>query len=331
MTEDTTREAVVQALAVLQQATSLDFSGDVDGAIAMYMVATSRLDAVAAVLPAELATTVRRNAEEVRRKVELLRRSRASEQQLSAFPAFAIQFVPAPMPAEDYRVPRNGVMRVFWLMRLLVRSIQQGGFLAPNLYVPKSVWFQDGGAASLHFISYKIRYLASLCEALEPLLSMNTLGNLNKTIATLTAFAEAEQELRDALDHDMGRSKKKDWKPPKKSVWDVFSRKSKIWRGQEGNLELLLTWACNALETAQVLERWYLYFAQAPAVTAGAPQSPEMARVVELIRRLSAQFYTGPCAFLLHDVAVLVERYQGKSCRSVTKLLPSEPKLEGDS
>ncbi|TPX71134.1 hypothetical protein SpCBS45565_g01226 [Spizellomyces sp. 'palustris'] len=40
--------------------------------------------------------------------------------------------------------PSNPELRVFWLMRLLARSMTTGGFLTNGLYVPREVWIQSG-------------------------------------------------------------------------------------------------------------------------------------------------------------------------------------------
>lgn len=322
---ETSVEALMEALAVLQQATALDFSGDVESAVEMYIAAVSRFDAVVEVLPADLADTVRRNTEEIRRKIDMLRRSRWTREQTSLFPSFTIQFVPAPIPVEDYRVPRSPFSRVFWLMRLLERSIQSGAFLTPSLYVSRDVWLQDGGGGSLRFISAKIKYMSALCTAMEPLRSMTTLGDIVKTEKCLKKFVDVERELRGSLDSEIGLVK--DAKPQKKSVWGALAKKAKSWTHQESNYDVCLTWAVNALEQGQLFERWYIYFAQAAKGVSPVPPGIEV--ILDLLQHIGVQLYTGMCVFLLHDMTILVERYQVKCEKSVTRLLPVELKLDG--
>ncbi|KAG5501926.1 hypothetical protein JKF63_04196 [Porcisia hertigi] len=321
---ETTIEALMEALAVLQQATALDFSGDAEDAVEMYIAAATRFDAVAEVLPTDLAEIVKRNTEEIRRKVEMLRRSRWAHEQLSLFPSFKIQFVPAPIPFEDYRVPRSPFSRVFWLMRLLERSIREGAFLTPSLYVWREIWFQDGCRASLRFVGAKIKYASGLCSAMEPLLSMTTLGDIEKTEKNLRKFVNVERELRNTLDSETGRVT--DAKPQRKSVWGALAKKAKSWTHQESSYADCLTWALNALEQGQLFERWHIYFTQ--AAEGVSPVPPGIQFILDLLQHIGIQLYTGLCVFLLHDMAILVERYQYKSQKSVTRLLPVEPKLE---
>ncbi|GET89528.1 hypothetical protein, conserved [Leishmania tarentolae] len=320
---ETSIEALMEALAVLQQATALDFSGDVEGAVEMYIAAVTRLDAVAGVLPAHLAETVQRNTEAIRRKIDMLRRSRWTREQTTLFPSFTTQFVPVPIPIEDYRVPRSPFSRVFWLMRLLKRSIHQGAFFTPSLYVSREVWMQDGCGASLRFVSAKTKYISALCNAMEPLRSMTTLGDIEKTEMHLRKFIDVERELRSTLDREMGRVK--DAKP-QKSVWGALAKKAKLWTHQESNYEMCVTWASSALEQGQLFERWHIYFAQ--AVKGVSPVQPGIQLILDLLQHIGVQLYTGLCVFLLHDMTILVERYQCKCQKSVTHLLPVEPKLE---
>lgn len=324
---ETSVEALMEALAVLQQATALDFAGEVEEAVEMYIAAVSRLDAVAEVLPADLAETVKRNTEEVRRKIDMLRRSRWARDQTSFFPAFTTQFVPVPIPIEDYRIPRSPFSRVFWLMRVLERSIHQGAFLTPSLYVSREVWMQDGGGTSLRFVGSKIKYMSVLCSAMEPLRSMTTLGDIEKTEKHLRKFVDVERELRCTLDSEIGRVK--DAKPQKKTVWGALAKKAKSWTHQESNYDVCLHWATSALDQGQLFERWHIYFAQAAKAVSPVPSGIQV--ILDLLQHIGIQFYSGLCVFLLHDMTILVERYQCKCQKSVTRLLPVEPKLESGS
>ncbi|KAI5685549.1 hypothetical protein MNV84_04750 [Leishmania braziliensis] len=317
-------EALMEALAVLQQATALDFSGDVEDAVEMYIAAVTCLDAVAEVLPADLAETVKRNTEAIRRKIDILRRSRWTHEQTALFPSFTIQFVPVPIPIEDYRVPRSPFSRVFWLMRLLKRSIHQGAFFTPSLYVSREVWMQNGSGASLRFVGAKIKYTSALCSAIEPLQSMKTLGDIEKTEVHLRRFVDIERELRSTLDSEIGRVK--DAKQPKKSVWGTLTKKAKSWAHQESNYDVCLTWASRALEEGQLFERWHIYFAQ--AVKGVSPVPPGIQLILDLLQYIGVQLYSGLCVFLLHDMTMLVERYQCKCQKSVARLLPVESRLE---
>ncbi|EPY41123.1 hypothetical protein AGDE_02802 [Angomonas deanei] len=230
-----------------------------------------------------------------------------------------------PCPVEEYAVPQSTFARVFWLMRRLATSIQQGAYLTPHLFVSKEVWHQEGAENNIHYISAKTKYLSSLCEALDSLRSVNTLGDFAKIIKLLNKFVTTEKSLRDTLDHDMGRSK--DGGKSKKSMWGVFSRKMKVTTG--GDLNVLLTWAVNALEQGQLCERWMIYYKQASTLDGSVVPAKEVEEVMGILQGISKQFYSGMCMFLLQDMTQLVGRYNEKGMKSALKILPLDPKLEG--
>lgn len=317
-------ESIIQTLNILQQATALDFAGEAAQAAAMYASVNSRLDELMEVLPADQAEIVRRHVEEIKRKQEMLRHAQWVSEQKSIFPQFDIAFTPMPTPVEEFRVPRDAIARVYWLMRRLSTSMQQGAYLTPNLYVPKDVWHQAGASDVLKYIQAKTKYLSALCEATDPLLAVNTLGDFAKTIKLLKKFVEQEGELRASLDHDTGR--RKDAKQ-KKSVWSKMFSSSK--KTQGGDVDVLLTWVVNAFEQCQLFGRWYVYFMQAAHVP-NVPEA-EVREVLSLLKTVTFQLYDGPCVYILRDMAVLVERFEEKSCKSASKLLPMDIKLEGDT
>ncbi|EPY21954.1 hypothetical protein STCU_00571 [Strigomonas culicis] len=288
----------------------------------MYGSVNSRLDEIMEVLPADQAGIVRRHVEEIKRKQEMLRHAQWVSEQKSIFPQFDVAFTPMPTPVEEFRVPRDTVTRVYWLMRRLSTSMQQGAYLTPNLYVPKDVWHQAGASDVLKYIPSKIKYLSALCEATDPLLAVNTLGDFAKTIKLLKKFVEHEGELRELLDQDTGR--RKDAKQ-KKSMWSkMFSSKK-----TQGDVDVLLTWVVNAFEQCQLFGRWYVYFVQAVQVP-NVPEA-EVREVLSLLKTVAFQLYDGPCVYMLRDMAVLMERFDEKSCKSASKLLPMDIKLEGDT
>jgi hypothetical protein len=54
-------------------------------------------------------------------------------------------------------------------MRVLSRSMQDGAFVTPDLYVSKNIWYQDGAMTAVTYIEPKVKFLSGLCEAIEPL------------------------------------------------------------------------------------------------------------------------------------------------------------------
>jgi len=300
----------------------------------MYNAALSRMESVRHCLPApgdELAETIKRNGDEVRRKVERLRRSKAVER-VGGLQEFPVQFTPGPSPVEDYRAPRSVHLRVYWLMRLLSRSIQQGAYITPDVYVPRDVWFQEGGGSALHHIGVKVKCLSRLCEAMSPLRSMTTLGELQKTAEALRTFLKRASQLREALSKDMGLSTSTT--AEKEGVWGLLSRKAKQWSRPVTNYDLCLTWATNALDQSQLFERWLVYFTEAAtaegsALRDGASSSSLITAqdIVLVLHQIGVELYHGICCFLLHDMSKLVCRFQDKCRKSAVKMTSVELKL----
>ncbi|CCW67918.1 unnamed protein product [Phytomonas sp. Hart1] len=323
---DLSVEELIQDLTILQQATSLNHADKNSEAVKMYTTALDRLDALIPNLPSELALLVRRNTEDVGRIVNLLRSSSSKQEEVSLYPTFPIQFSPASIPLEDYQAPEQPIFRVYWLMRLLMRSIQSGAFLTPNLYVFREVWHQDGGSNSLCFIEAKTCYFSSLCSAMEPLTSMCMPGDAPKVLKALQKFLSSEEELCETLNRSMG--KRKMAKPAKKMMWGLFS-KMKKWGHQEGDIEVALSWACNVLEQAQLFEHWYIYFTQATLFRNHMPL--QVKEIIETIQHITTRLYKGPCILLLKDMFILVQRFQCKCRKSIVHFLPVGVELDGTS
>ncbi|CCW61786.1 unnamed protein product [Phytomonas sp. EM1] len=320
---DLLAEELIQNLTILQQATSLNHADKINEAVKMYTAAMVRLDALIPNLSPELALLVRRNTEDVGRIIHLLRSSSSNQDEVSPYPTFPIQFSPVSIPMEVYKAPEQPGFRVYWLMRLLMRSIQSGAFLTPDLYVFREVWHQCGAAASLCFIEAKICYFSSLCSAMEPLTSMSAPGDMSKVLQALQKFSSCERELRETLQSCM--EKREDAKSTRKTMWSLFS-KMKKWRHQEGDIEVALSWACNVLEQAQLFEHWYIYFTQATLFR--NRMSHQVKEIINTIQLITTQLYKGPCSLLLQDMITLVQRFQCKCRKSIVHLLPVGVELD---
>jgi len=55
-------------------------------------------------------------------------------------------------------LPSKMIMRPFWLMRLLSRSMYEGGYLTPRLYVPRQLWYQRG----VKYVAIDTKYQACI-------------------------------------------------------------------------------------------------------------------------------------------------------------------------
>jgi len=55
-------------------------------------------------------------------------------------------------------IPKKLILRPFWLMRLLSRSMSDGGYLTPRMYVPKQLWYQKG----VKYVAIETKYQACI-------------------------------------------------------------------------------------------------------------------------------------------------------------------------
>ncbi|KAF8303022.1 hypothetical protein TcBrA4_0049710 [Trypanosoma cruzi] len=323
-----TLETLAQALTVLQQATAADLSGETETAVEMYVAAKNELDAVAPYLPRGHADVVRGHAEEVKRRIDGINCNRWAKEGKSEFPTFPLEYVPKPVPVEEFRVPLNPTFRVLWLMRLLERSIRQGAFVAPDLYVGKEVWYQNGGGAALTHTGPKIRYLTALCGAMEKLRAVANLNNTETVAKSLRKYLNTAEELTTALEMEIGIRTDGGASPRsriERGMRGLFHKGQQVlrtWMNQEPNMELCLIWAVNTLGQAQLFERWIIYYSQ-------VHMSPAVTEIMGFLHRAVGLLYSGPCSFLLRDMAILIERHQEKCRKSITRLLPVDVKLEG--
>ncbi|SPO39386.1 uncharacterized protein PSFLO_04867 [Pseudozyma flocculosa] len=70
-----------------------------------------------------------------------------------------------PDPSSTPSVPLQPVLRPFHVMRMLLRSIGEGGYVTQRLYVPKGLWLQQG--ARLVSIESKVRAMELVSTGLE--------------------------------------------------------------------------------------------------------------------------------------------------------------------
>jgi len=59
---------------------------------------------------------------------------------------------------EPEMLPQKIILRPFWLMRLLSRSMYEGGYLTPRVYVPKQLWYQKG----VKYVAIETKYQACI-------------------------------------------------------------------------------------------------------------------------------------------------------------------------
>lgn len=356
---DQTREALKQAIATLQEAHAADMNSQSETAFMLYLSARSRLESTAASLPDAHQVVIQRHLESIRPRMDALRAERVRAAAMSSstdhgsnekgassssssnaltFPSFPVPFLPvmvAPVADPKLAVPYATVLRPFWLMRSISRSMQSGAYLTPDLYVPKAVWTQDGATSVIPFLGPKVKFLSLLCEALEPLhQQVQSLSDTARVRSTLETICVTADELKSLFDDEVGRVKRTDALAPRskleRGVFEFLHKGQsllKSWRvQQDASYNAYLAWTVNTLEQGQALERWLKYYME--CVPRDAKHQEEIVLVNEKIHKIAAFFYFGPCAFLLQDMMWLLERYQERSREAFARFLPVEVRIE---
>jgi len=215
--------------------------------------------------------------------------------------------------------PADITFRPFWVMKVMAKTVQSGGFLTPKIYVPKSVWFQDG----MKFLALrtKIESCAAINESLlkmkeipiddpevakELELFCTLLGSIQNTLAKTMYFIS---EYKDDTDKD---NKNAFGNAIKKMVGRVMG-KAKLDDASSYILLLL-----DVFENSQFLEKWLLYHLER------TPSSPYTNR----LRRISDFFYTVICNFVIKDLNSLMIRYVKHAKDSFDKTEPPVTKKD---
>eukprot|EP00796_Vickermania_ingenoplastis_P010422 gene10423-7266_t len=289
-------EKLFQSLTVLHQGASAELT-DVEEAMELYLAAVQSLSTLIELLPDEYVNVTRRYIEETRLKIENLRRVRWMKEQPKFFPEFTVPFVRAPIPVEDYAVPTVRILRVFWLMDILQRSIQKGALVTPKLYVGKEVWLQEGNVQCLHHKGAKQRYFSSLSRAIQPLASMHSLSDVQLVLNSLKQFQKEAIERSKAVEEEMGVQSSLQQK--KKGFWAAL-QSSLVSNEKEVKYDQCLASCCTLFEQCQLLKRIYIYFSEGMPIVNAIQKE-----VLDTLIQITSLLYTGPCLAILRDMIAL--------------------------
>ena len=263
-------------------------------------------------------------------------------------PTFKIEFQEEVLPSVPISMdpPNDLAHRPFWLMTHLYQTMTVGDYLTPGLFVPKAVWFQSG--AKLLGIQAKIAFCQNLSNLLQEL-SVVDRSNTKLLLETLDEFIERSDReksiLMKQLPHMHGShggpglmaDKKVSnsaelysntttsstgkylsgklfgfGKSLYKSVSDMVASQKK----EETEDSQYVPWVASILLQCQFLDKWLTEYEKC------GPKA-----VVDRIEKIAYFFYFAVCQFVMHDLAILLERYMRKSRESLSRLFPKDHKL----
>ncbi|KAJ3167804.1 hypothetical protein HK101_011712 [Irineochytrium annulatum] len=242
--------------------------------------------------------------------------------------------------------PRNPDHRAFWLMRLLARTMKQGGMLTPTLHVPRHVWYQTG----TKLMAAEAKFQA--CESLYMTLKrFRDLGDVKAL--PLEKVAQSLEELEgvaDGIRATLGKKLKavgqgsgedlsgggsgagSGTSTPRQTDQDsvmtnattgsrLLNWGSKLSRGlstlgkgkaeKVADMGFYIELLSRLFQQSQFLEIWMKHF-EGQAQGSGQGGAYQGAQILERLRRISGFYMTVICGFVLKDFQVLMERYLNK-------------------
>ena len=229
-----------------------------------------------------------------------------------------IEFEELPIATMNCPLPPPNAMlrRSYWLMRAWAKSMVTGGYVTPQLYVPRKLWYQAG--VKLSAIPQKIDCCTQVLDQLLKL-PQEDRDNQAGFVQTLSAFCKQLDDIQRSLDKHLHcvvgikkdeseatdiRSKKQRFASRMKRLGSTISKgatrltnKANV-EDNTAYVELLL----EVFQHAQFLDEWLDLYPDPPISTK--------------LDRISQFFYEVICRFVLEDFNVLVERYMSLSCKS---------------
>ncbi|KNC49540.1 microtubule interacting and transport domain-containing protein [Thecamonas trahens ATCC 50062] len=298
--------AVAAALLRAQYAVEQDLEGNPNMAAEFYLAASNLLHdaASSASVPAEEKSAIRDVAKRYDTRLGKMELERPQAKEIT-FSERAIVTINAPLPP-----PNEMMRRSYWLMRVWAKTMVSGGYVTPQLYIPRRMWYQT--EVKLSAIPQKIDCCSQVLDQLLKLPQEDrtnhpqfvlTLGNLCKQLDEIQRSLDKHLHCVVGIKEDKAavqeiRTKKQRFASKMKRLGSTISKgatrltnKASV-EDNTAYVELLL----EVFQRAQFLDEWLdLYAADA--------------EVASLLDRISRFFYEVVCTFVLEDFNVLLERY----------------------
>ena len=229
---------------------------------------------------------------------------------------------PAPTGADEWRRP-------FWLMRILLTSMQHGGYMSPDarVFVPRKVWLQKGGrfaamTAKLDCAQCLVAELGKVQAAVkdfkQPAQVTPELDRLNETLdalqASLARLLPCVPEPKGG-----GAAADKDGSSMSK-LTERFKGLAKTLDKTAARLGAMPAKASDPSEYTSALagvfgafgflEAWMGYY---------VPLGAKHGDVLERLHRCVTFLYDVVCAFVIQDLDALIQRHMRKALNATVK------------
>ncbi|ORY40307.1 hypothetical protein LY90DRAFT_418999 [Neocallimastix californiae] len=211
-------------------------------------------------------------------------------------------------------------MRPFWLMRLLSRSMYEGGYLTPRLYVPRQLWYQRG----VKYVAIDTKYQAciNLVQHLQKIRNTKV-ENCSEVYEVLRGLENEMEAIQNMLSKklkfideiiELGAVVSLDKKINMSLLWkygyDRLSRSMDKFTNKKGEkvgdvsgyIDILIT----LFNQAQFFVEWINYI---EAKGKANPNELQYAHIHNQLGRISYFFGRVICTFVLRDFEMLLDRY----------------------
>jgi hypothetical protein len=259
-------------------------------------------------------------------------------------PVFTVQFIEekvTPTTQEQLQPPKLPAHRPFWLMKTLAQTMLEGGHLTPGLFIPRSVWFQNG--AKLFGQQAKIAFCQNLSNYLQEL-SKTDINNIKSLSDNLDKFIERAEKEQKELNKQLPSNTDKNFTSNEKSKQDLYVAATTTSTGKYLSSKMFgfgksiyksamglvanrtkedttdhpyIPWLISIFEHSQFLDGWITHFENQ-----GNPKA-----IQDRLEKISFFFYFVLCHFVLQDLNILLERYMRKSRESFSRLFPKSYKF----
>jgi len=304
-------ERISKAQKYAKLAVELDCKQDYANAILNYKDCVEILETAVIATPEENQQDMFDLAKQYRARIELLEQSLPSLSGLikiqpeKNFADFKEESPIGPIPE---RPPSSPLFRPFWLMRIIRKTIQSGGYLTPTIYVPKNVWYQPG--AKFSAINTKIASCETINETILKLkefwmedseviakeleLFCSQLTQLQNSLAKVLLFIDEYKEEKGKEKSDIVSTLRKMGGAVAKNVVVRVKGSAKL-----DDTSSYLNLLSDVFENSEFLEKWLEHYMNTQ------PSSGITAR----LKRISDFLLTVLCAFVVKDLNSLIERY----------------------
>eukprot|EP00744_Colponema_vietnamica_P021599 GILI01030891.1.p1 GENE.GILI01030891.1~~GILI01030891.1.p1 ORF type:complete len:333 (-),score=57.61 GILI01030891.1:519-1517(-) len=216
--------------------------------------------------------------------------------------------------------------RPYWLMRLLSKTIMEGGHLTSRIFIPRCIWQQEG--AKLVAVGVKCEVFETLMEQLSRLSQMEYIENYEPLLRELDSFTQTVVAVQHTLARNFSFISEPNEERKVKEKVSGFGDKMKALgnslakgatrlgnaatKSSSGaNNSRYFQLACQVMEKAQFLENWL-----------SRSETDGWQLLSTKLMRIGDFFYAVLCALIMRDITVLLERNIRKSRKSFARLYP---------